>query len=80
MSGERQPKLFQVPTVLTRFEQETRRRGGPFEVEGKRWRAARAQRRASEALGATESAELPDDVLRAMGWTSKPVGRPGGRE
>lgn len=75
----KQDQLFHVPTVMTKFQQETKRRGGPFEVEAIRNRAARAQRRAAEALGATEKAALPEDVLRAIGWTSRPVGIPGGR-
>ena len=47
-----QPPLFPAPPRKpkppTRFELESRRRGAPFEVEGKRWRGNRAERRRRE--------------------------------
>jgi hypothetical protein len=55
--------------AAARFEAETLRRGGKFEVQGKSWKAARIARRATAA---TESPEtLPRAVLDAIGWKGK---------
>ena len=38
MGKLKQQPLFVVPTVDSRFTRETLRRGGPREVQGRRWR------------------------------------------
>ena len=44
-----QPKLFHTASGLTRFQRETLRRGGPFEIQAVRMRAD-AQRRKDREL------------------------------
>ena len=44
MAKPKQQALFNVGTVDSRFVKETLKRGGPYEVEGKRWRARKTQR------------------------------------
>lgn len=61
-----QPPLFLVARSDSRFTRETLRRGGPYEVQGKRWRGRKV---AVAAHGAATSPEsLPQAVLDAMGW------------
>ena len=54
MKKPAQPRLFRVDTD---FEKETLRRGGPYEVQGKRWRGRR--KRVDETIDAAIEAVLP---------------------
>ena len=57
MPRAKQQPLFVVPTVDSRFTRETLRRGGPYEVQGKRWRGR--QKRVDETIDAAIEAALP---------------------
>ena len=60
--------LLAAPRGPSGFEAETRRRGGPYEVQGKRWRAERARRMAQGAVGSPTTAPIHPDVLAAINW------------
>ena len=63
-----QSSLFVLkPKPPTKFEIESRRRGAPFEVQGKKWGVARKAKRAKSQ---TEG-DLPKDVLDAIGWKKR---------
>ena len=66
----RQMPLFGLSKPLTAFQRETLRRGGPPEVQGRRWGARRAYRRQKDQEGA---ARMPPDVLAALRGILKPM-------
>ena len=65
----RQIPLFSTSKPLTAFQRETLRRGGPLEVQGRRWGARRSYRRQK----ARETSPMPCDVLAALRGVLKPM-------
>lgn len=60
--------------AAARFEQETLRRGGRFEVMGRSWARSRKTEGGGQESPRSEPQELPADVLAAIGWRKKGMG------